>query len=167
MHTKHKAQGTHTHTHTRVRARANELELFSYLHPTLTLSIPYNRRFYWYDNAPYNAPIGTGGQLWTWTPSPFTPGVASNSGGSYNSAIATGHTAGIVIGILIGLGNLYYLYKLAENQGIEILPSSISNFMPSFCKRGAGGVSVTSSNDFYSQVKSDSSQGSATYAPPL
>ena len=35
------------------------------------------------------------------------------------NAIATGHTAGIVLGLLLGLANLYVLFKLAQNARVS------------------------------------------------
>ena len=70
------------------------------------------------------ANAGATSQLWRWT-FPIYPsgggGGGGNGGGSSNSnsglsaqglAIATGHTAGIVVGLLIGLANLALLVAM-------------------------------------------------------
>jgi hypothetical protein len=62
------------------------------------------------------------GQLYRWTPTLFAGGGNNNQG--YNAAamnaIAAGHTAGIVLGLLLGLANLYVLFRLAQNARVSI-----------------------------------------------
>ncbi len=134
------------------------------------------RRLYFYENPSSPDPAVTG-NLYTWSPSAsFTPssGSASSNGGSSNASVIQGHTAGIVIGILVGLSNLWLLFKLAENSGVEIFPAFIANALGVIpgCKSGGGSVPSTS-GDFYSQVSSSatpsfsaSSSNAANYAPP-
>jgi len=137
--------------------------------------------FYMYIEPSYSPGAGGGGTpgipgaLWRWSALPApTPSIPNNN---CASSTATGHTAGIVIGILIGLGNLYYLYKLAENQGIEILPSFISNavggYLP-FCKSSGGGggmpyapaSSAVQAGDYAAAPTSSAFSGSSGYAAP-
>ena len=73
----------------------------------------------------------------------------------------------------MGLSNLWLLFKLAENSGVEIFPVFITNALGVIpgCKSGGGAVPSTS-GDFYSQVSSSSapsfsgSSSNANYAPP-
>ena len=60
--------------------------------------------------------------MYRWTPTLFAGGGNNNQG--YNAAamnaIAAGHTAGIVLGLLLGLANLYVLFRLAQNARVSI-----------------------------------------------
>lgn len=134
------------------------------------------RRLYYYENPPYGSdPSSASGSLYTWSPSAsFTPTSGSSSNGGNYASTVQGHTAGIVIGILVGLSNLWLLFKLAENSGLEIFPAFIANglgFIPG-CGKSGGGVGPSTSGDFYTQVSSSSaptfsgSGSSANYAPP-
>lgn len=65
------------------------------------------------------------GQLWVWSPSfgaGGRPGGGGNSpaGSDINNPIIMGHTAGIVLGLLLGIANLFLLYRLAQNAGIDL-----------------------------------------------
>jgi hypothetical protein len=57
-------------------------------------------------------------------PTLFAGGGNNNQG--YNAAamnaIAAGHTAGIVLGLLLGLANLYVLFRLAQNARVSFSP---------------------------------------------
>ncbi len=61
--------------------------------------------------------------LWRWRPAfGAGGGAAAASNAGYSAAVASGHTAGIVIGILTGLANLYCLVALMGNAGVNLLP---------------------------------------------
>jgi hypothetical protein len=72
------------------------------------------RHFYvWNENfgPGFNGP-SLGGQLWRWSPAAFTPSPCcggGGGGGGNDSSTATGHTWGIVIGILIGCVSSHHL----------------------------------------------------------
>jgi hypothetical protein len=69
-------------------------------------------------------PLAGTGQLWRWAPTPGGGGGGTGGGGgSATSAVVAGHTAGIVIGILVGLANLGLLVLLAQNAGVVALPA--------------------------------------------
>jgi len=51
------------------------------------------------------------------SPAPSTPSAPSSGGSSGSEAIAQGHTAGIVIGVSVGLANLALLYVLFVRTG--------------------------------------------------
>jgi hypothetical protein len=107
-----------------------------------------------------------GGQLWRYAPDVMAlpaGGVAPAAGWSADAAAASrGHTAGIVIGILVGLGNLYFLYLLVANAGIDILPSSLAGCsLPSL---GGGASASRPAPSFYAQASSSADE--ATYKAP-
>jgi hypothetical protein len=80
------------------------------------------------------APIADGsGALWRWAPAQLGPPAAGGA-----APVNSGHTAGIVIGILIGLGNLYFLVLLVQNAGVSMIPS--------FSFGGFGGSSKASTS---------------------
>jgi len=78
------------------------------------------------------------GQLYRWSPTLFAGGGNNNQGNSNNAslnAIATGHTVGIVFGLLLGLANLYVLFRLAQNARLSICDFGSANgkaYLPSF-----------------------------------
>ena len=89
-------------------------------------------------------PPGVGGapnQLWRWT-FPVAPGGGNGGGGGGGSgsgnsaaqtAVVVGHTAGIVVGILIGLANLWLLVVIARSGagnglGLSAAASSVGGF---------------------------------------
>ena len=68
-------------------------------------------------------PLPGTGQLWRWAPTVGGGSVAGSAPAvGYNSAALAGHTAGIVIGILVGLGNLVVVLMLAQNAGVVTFP---------------------------------------------
>jgi hypothetical protein len=72
-------------------------------------------------------------QLWKWSPGGSNPPSNSNSDNTASmNAIATGHTAGIVIGLLLGFANLGFLIILYRKIGGNV-----------------GGVSSSSIGDVY------------------
>jgi hypothetical protein len=74
-------------------------------------------------------------QLWKWSPGGAPPSSNSDSANSAAmAAIATGHTAGIVIGLLLGIASLAFLIVLWRKSG------------------GGLGVSTSAMGDVYSQV---------------
>jgi hypothetical protein len=83
--------------------------------------------------------VPNSGQLWRWTPGPPAGrggGGSSSSGfGGLNDPIVVGHTAGIVLGLLLGMSNLYVLYRIAQNSGIDLT--------------GLGGAGGRKSSGFY------------------
>lgn len=109
-----------------------------------------------------------GGQLWRWSPNnaALPPGMASPA--PYN---ASGHTAGIVIGILVGLANLYLLWLLVGNAGVDLLPAGLAGLLPASLPCGGGGGGAKSAG-YYSAASSGSSAANASgyaasaYAPP-
>lgn len=64
------------------------------------------------------------GQLWAWAPTPFTGprggGGASTADSPLGLSIAYGHTGGIVLGLLLGLANLFVLVRLAQNARVDL-----------------------------------------------
>jgi len=64
----------------------------------------------------------TSGQLYRWSPTLFAGGGGNNQGNNNAAltAVATGHTVGIVFGLLLGLANLYVLFRLAQNARLSI-----------------------------------------------
>jgi hypothetical protein len=78
----------------------------------------------------------TEGQLWRFQPNAMLPAPAPVLAPTPASTNA-GHTWGIVIGILIGLANLYFLWLLVQNAGVDVLPSSLSACIPSMGGRSA------------------------------
>jgi hypothetical protein len=107
--------------------------------------------FYVYSQPPLGS--GNPGTLWRWRPALTAgPGGAAN-GGAYNSATANGHTAGIVIGILTGLANLYCLVALVGNAGINLVPEwaeRIPLVGPWLSGAGGGGFPRGGPSGFYS-----------------
>ena len=74
---------------------------------------------------PVNGITPNSGQLWAWSPTPFggpRGGPSSSSDGSspLGLSIAYGHTGGIVLGLLLGLANLYVLFRLAQNARVDL-----------------------------------------------
>jgi len=73
-----------------------------------------------------NGIVPNSGQLWRWTPIVTAgggggfPDRGGASGPSAIDPIVMGHTAGIVLGLLLGGANLYYLYRLAQNARIDV-----------------------------------------------
>ena len=69
-----------------------------------------------------------GNAIYRWVPeapAPSPGGGSGNSGSSAAAAVASGHTAGIVLGLLLGLANLYVLVLIAKNNNITILQSPL------------------------------------------
>ena len=68
--------------------------------------------------------VPNSGQLWRWTPGPPAGrgggGSSSNGFGGLNDPVVVGHTAGIVLGLLLGMANLYVLFRIAQNSGIDL-----------------------------------------------
>jgi hypothetical protein len=73
-------------------------------------------------------------QLWKWSPGGSPPSNSDSSNNAAMAAIAAGHTAGIVIGLLLGIANLAFLIVLWRKSG------------------GGLGVSTSAMGDVYSQV---------------
>jgi hypothetical protein len=72
---------------------------------------------------PVTGIVPNSGQLYVWTPSPFRGGPSSpdsSSSSSLGLSIAYGHTAGIVLGLLLGGLNLYVLVRLAQNSRVDL-----------------------------------------------
>ena len=69
------------------------------------------------------------GQLWRWRPAPPSGFPQRSSSSGYTDATAAGHTAGIVLGLLLALGNLYVLARLAQNGSVDLLPGVISRLL--------------------------------------
>lgn len=105
-------------------------------------------------------PSPNSGQLWRWAPSQGGP-PASNSGGGYNAAVANGHTAGIVLGLLLGIANLYFLVLLALNAGVTIMPSCDA------CSGLCGGLSSRAKgvSGFYASSSASTATSSGYTAP--
>ena len=99
-----------------------------------------------------------GGQLWRWAPNTALP--APPAPPPYNSS---GHTAGIVIGILIGLANLYYLHILVQNAGVDVLPAWAAALVPASLA-GCMGGGKPAAPGYYSSAPTAVAQGG--YAPP-
>ena len=121
-----------------------------------------------YPPSPNNPPAQPA-QLWRWRPSLTFP-PSGGGGAGYDAATARGHTAGIVIGILIGLGNLYVLILLAGNAGVALLPEALSSLLSGLPVVGAcvgGGKPAVPG--YYSSAPSGAgaaSSGSAGYSAP-
>ena len=119
--------------------------------------------FYVYNQPPLGSTDA--GSLWRWRPAMAAPPAAS---GGYSAALATGHTAGIVIGILIGLGNLYILFALAGNAGASLVPEWAGRLPVVGALLGGGGG--RSAPGFYTAgapaVNSAAGAAGGGYAPP-
>jgi hypothetical protein len=116
--------------------------------------------FYVYSQPPLGS--GTPGSLWRWRPAMAS--VPSSSGSGYSSALANGHTAGIVIGILIGLGNLYCLFALVGNAGVSLVPEWTGR-LPVVGQYFGGGA--RGAPGFYSSSNAGvNAAGPGGYAPP-
>lgn len=120
------------------------------------------RHFYIFHQTfvPGQGPQPGSGQLWRWAPS------SSNGGSGYSDATARGHTAGIVIGILIGFANLYFLVLLALNAGVMPSCGPVGAWCSSMC----GGLSSRAKGvtGFYSSspVGATSSSSAGGYMAP-
>ena len=94
------------------------------------------RHFYIYAEN-YNSAGGYGGgQLWRFSPN--TAAVAPPAPAPAAATVSVGHTWGIVIGILIGLANLYFLWLLVQNAGLDVLPAALAAYLPSSLGGGGG-----------------------------
>jgi len=115
-----------------------------------------------YDGAPdFNHWVS--GQLWRWAPNnaALPPGVAYPT--PYNPS---GHTAGIVIGILLGIANLYFLWLLVGNAGVDILPASLTAMLPTSLSCFGGGGAKPAGYYNSGGTPNPSSYAPAAYAPP-
>ena len=108
-----------------------------------------------------NQGVPGGSQLWRWTFPAYPQGGGGGGGGGGSSsnemsstgmAIAYGHTGGIVIGILIGLANLYLLYILvqASPQAFDFKSTKLS----------------ATATGFYTGTSASSAATSAGYVAP-
>jgi hypothetical protein len=95
-----------------------------------------------------------GNAIYRWVPEAPAPSGASGSGNDNASSIATGHTAGIVLGLLLGLANLYLLVRIAKNNSIDIIANPL-----------ASGGRIQTNDGFYSS-HAGSAPNDAAYAPP-
>ena len=119
----------------------------------------------WVQQFDRNAPQAASGQLWKWQPSiQYASSNAAAGSSDVNSSIATGHTAGIVLGLLLGLANLYYLYCIAENASVNVAPSCLSR-IPVVGDYFSGSSSPKAAGGFYSS-SSNAASGSGYSAPP-
>jgi len=90
--------------------------------------------------------------LWRWRPTfGGSSGGGSSASPAYDPAIVQGHTAGIVIGILIGLANLYFLVLIALGQGLDLIPTSLANCIPTM----GGGAKPPSGGAFYTAASAN------------
>jgi hypothetical protein len=70
--------------------------------------------------------VPNSGQLWRWTPIVQAgggggfPDRGGASGPGLTDPIVMGHTAGIVLGLLLGGANLWYLMRLAQNARVDV-----------------------------------------------
>ena len=89
-------------------------------------------RSFWILTAPGVAPgqrpppgLPAPNQVWRWSPGGGAPGgggssSSSSAGSATGLAIAYGHTGGIVLGLLLGLANLFVLVRLAQNARVDL-----------------------------------------------
>ena len=122
------------------------------------------RHFYvWqqsFSGAANGQPQQNTGSLWRWTADNVPAGGGGGGGAApVSNAIAIGHTWGIVIGILIGLGNLYYLVQLAAHAGVGCALPSIS--LPSF-----GGGAAKGPGGYYASSASAAAVANGGYSAP-
>lgn len=117
--------------------------------------------FYIYNQPPLGS--SDPGSLWRWRPAMAPPPAAS---GGCSAAIAAGHTAGIVIGILIGLGNLYILFALAGNAGASLLPEWAGRLPVVGAYLSAAGGGRAAAPGFYTASASAVNTAGGYAAPP-
>jgi len=68
------------------------------------------------------------GTLWRWTASGTAPPPPPAAAPTYSSAVAMGHTAGIVLGLLVGGANLAFIYKIFEVNGLSFFGAKASSY---------------------------------------
>ncbi len=76
---------------------------------------------------------------------------------------------GIVIGILLGIANCYFLWLLLGNAGVDVLPAGLASMLPASFTGCGGGASKSAG--YYSAASSGSNANAgayaaAAYAPP-
>ena len=114
-------------------------------------------------------PLPGTGQLWRWAPDAGGGGAPGGGGAGCDAATARGHTAGIVIGILLGLGNLYVLVLLAFSSGVALLPEALSSVLSGLPVVGAclGGGKPAAPGYFSSTAGAAGAGADGSYmAPP-
>ncbi len=120
--------------------------------------------FYVYVENYDNKNMWVSGQLWRWGPNnaALPPGVAYPT--PYNPS---GHTAGIVIGILLGIANCYFLWLLLGNAGVSMVPAWVES-IPYVGQYLGGGGAKKPPTGFYTSSAStlNSGGGGAGYAAP-
>jgi len=90
---------------------------------------------------PVTGIVPNSGQLFVWSPALFSGGPPPADGPSNSSlglSIAYGHTAGIVLGLLLGGLNLFVLVRLAQNARVDL-----------GCGAGAGGSKSGAGAGYY------------------
>jgi hypothetical protein len=93
--------------------------------PPPALLAPLQHFFNYIQQYDRNGIVANSGQLWRWTPIVTAggggfPDRGGASGPSSIDPIVMGHTAGIVLGLLLGGANLFYLYRLAQNARVDV-----------------------------------------------
>jgi hypothetical protein len=97
--------------------------------------------------------VQNSGSLWRWTLASGPPAAPAAPIISH-AAIQSGHTAGIILGILLGLVNLVFLKKIADDAGVTWgLPAFSLPGLPSLPTMG-GGVAKSSAAGFYASAPS-------------
>lgn len=120
----------------------------------------------WVQQFDRNGPQAASGQLWKWDPSIQYAGAdasADADAGGIDPQDA-GQNTGIVFGLLLGIANLWYLYCIADNSGVTVMPSCFSR-LPVVGNYFSGGSSPKAAGGFYSSSSSAAAAG-AYSAPP-